>query len=593
MSLNRRDVLAALGASGVALGACREVPVAAGGAAAMPPGLLADEADWNSLDARRKADPDLERFAALVSQRARRDLALPPLERKLEGRRLLGVSREFIRRTLGWGFAWRTTGEAAFRDRARREMLAVAAFADWNPSHFLDVAEMTAGMAIGYDWVYDGLSGDERHAIRTAIVAKGIGQARNGHPTFRSRHNWSQVCIGGMVLGALAVRAEEPGLARGLLAAARRDGFNGLDPYKPDGVYPEGPGYWSYGTTYSVLLVAALRKAGLGDWGVFAAPGFLRGAEFYAHSIGPSGKHFNFADGGEGQELPAAIVHLARELEQPAFLSAKRDMIRNGQGVSERFAPLSILWWPVSGGGKPPSPAFTGQGPQPVAIWRGAWGDPNTLFFAIKGGGAAHNHGQMDAGSFVMDMDGLRWAKDLGIQDYNSLESRGVDLWNMRQDSGRWRVFRMGSDAHNTLTIAGRPHSATAMAGLTMTSPGEASIDLASVLGVARASRRARFLGDAVELEDRVEGARPGAEIRWAMCTEAAIRIDGATAILAQRDKTLRVRFAGGDVRLEARDISAPRTEIDHPNPNTRQLVATAPAGADGSWSLAARFSRT
>ena len=30
-------------------------------------------------------------------------------------------------------------------------MLAIAQFADWNPSHFLDVAEMTMGMAIGYD----------------------------------------------------------------------------------------------------------------------------------------------------------------------------------------------------------------------------------------------------------------------------------------------------------------------------------------------------------------------------------------------------------------------------------------------------------
>lgn len=198
----------------------------------------------------------------------------------------------------------------------------------------------------------------------------------------------------------------------------------------------------------------------------------------------------------------------------------------------------------------------------------------------------------MDAGGFVLDMDGVRWAKDLGLQDYNSLEARGVDLWNMRQDSGRWRVFRMGSDAHNTLTIGGRPHSATAMAGLRMASATEASIDLASVLGVPRATRRARFLGDTVELDDRIEGAAPGDAIRWAMCTEAEIRIAGDTAILAQRDKTLRVRFAGPNMRLEIRDISAPRTEIDHPNPNTRQLIASAPVAADGSWSLVARFSR-
>jgi hypothetical protein len=37
-------------------------------------------------------------------------------------------------------------------------MLAAAAFSDWNPSHFLDVAEMTAALAIGYDWLYEEVS---------------------------------------------------------------------------------------------------------------------------------------------------------------------------------------------------------------------------------------------------------------------------------------------------------------------------------------------------------------------------------------------------------------------------------------------------
>jgi hypothetical protein len=129
----------------------------------------------------------------------------------------------------------------------------------------------------------------------------------------------------------------------------------------------------------------------------------------------------------------------------------------------------------------------------------------------------------MDAGSFVLDMDGLRWAKDLGMQDYLSLESRGVDLWNMRQNSARWKVFRLGSDAHNTLAVSGQPHSATAMAGLRMAGDGEALIDLGQVLGVRQATRRARFSGDAVELEDRIEGAPPGRGIRWAMCTEAGL----------------------------------------------------------------------
>lgn len=49
------------------------------------------------------------------------------------------------------------TADSRFLERARQEMLAVASFSDWNPSHFLDVAEMTVVMCIGYDWLYDDL----------------------------------------------------------------------------------------------------------------------------------------------------------------------------------------------------------------------------------------------------------------------------------------------------------------------------------------------------------------------------------------------------------------------------------------------------
>ncbi len=590
--MNRREFAAAVAALAVLPAANGSPAVAAAQGVAAHPRLIVGADAWTSLAARRKADPDLDRFATLLLERARRDLERPTLEYKLEGRRLLGVSRELIRRVLQWAFAYRVAGDAVFLDRARREMLAVAAFADWNPNHYLDVAEMTAGLAIGYDWLFDDLPADARTKIRQAIVEKGIAQARHGHKTFKSTNNWNQVCIGGMVLGALAVQEDEPELARDLLEAARKDVFVGLNAYKPDGVYPEGPSYWSYGTTYSVLLVAALRNANLPDWGVLAAPGFVRSAEFYAHSIGPSAKHFNFADGSEGQELPAPIVYMARELNQPALLAAKREMIAKNQGVWERFAPLSILWWPTAESGTPPALSFSGQGPQPVAIWRSAWSDPNALWFAIKGGGAAHNHGHMDAGSFVLDMDGLRWAKDLGMQDYLSLESRGIDLWNMKPESSRWKVFRLGSDAHNTLTVAGRPHSATAMAELRMVNEREALVDLAAVLGLRRATRRARFSNDAVELEDEIDGVPPGREIRWAMCTEAEIRIEGNTAILSQKGRLLRIRFVGDAVRLEIRDIAAPRSEIDHPNPNTRQLIAAAPTGANSSWRLGVRFSR-
>jgi len=599
MPFKRREFLAAMVPVAAQLTGCGSMQVITESPPTVEvqvhPPLLASDTDWSSLPDRCKTDPDLERFTAALLARARADIALPPLEHRLEDGRLLGVSREFIRRSLQWAFAHRVTRERVFLDRARQEMLAAAAFSDWHPDTYLDLAEMTTGMAISYSWLFNDLSADDRAVLRAAIVDKGIAQARKGHKTFRSTNNWNQVCIGGMVLGALAVEEDEPALAADLLAAARQGVFIGLNAYRPDGVYPEGPDYWSYGTSYTVLLAAALRDIKDDDWGLLDAPGFKRSAEFYAHSIGPSGKHFNFADSNEGQELPCAIVYMARELDQPALLTAKRQMIRNGQGLSDRFAPLSVLWWPTKTAGNTAPPSFSGQGAQPLAIWRSSWSDPNAWWFAIKAGGAAHSHAHMDAGSFVLDLDGLRWAKDLGVQDYSSLESRGIDLWNMKRDSSRWRVFRLSAEAHNTLTLDGRPHSVRGMASLRMVAEREALIDLTPALlpgQVTQATRRARFLDDAVQLDDELFGARPGSTVRWAMATEAEVRLEGRTAFLTQKGKRLTVQFEGNGIQLDVLDISAPRRDFDQPNPNVRQLVVSGKPRADGSWKLGARFSR-
>lgn len=565
------------------------------GTVAAPP-LLTSEADWSSLSGRRKADPDLDRLVTTLLERARKDVALPLLVRKLEGRRLLGVSREFIRRSLQWAFAFKVAGDPVYLQRAREEMLAVAAFSDWHPDHYLDAAEMTAGMAMAYHWLFDDLSAGERDVLRDAIVKKGIAQARHGHKTYKSANNWNQVCIGGMALGALAVEKEQHALATDLLAAAQKDVFIGLQAYQPDGVYPEGPGYWDYGTCYSVLLIAALRSAKMGDWGILNSPGFKQSAEFFSHAIGPSGKTFNFADGGEGPGFPCAMVYLARELGQPELLSFMRQLIRNNRGLADRFVPLSALWWPTETGGRLAPTQFSGQGAQPVAIWRSSWTDQNSLWFAIKGGGAAHNHAHMDAGSFVLDMDGVRWAKDLGNQDYNSLESRGIDLWNMKQDSQRWQVFRLSAEAHNTITLDGRPHSAGGMAALRMLGGREALIDITPALlpgQVRQATRRVHFMDDAVQLDDEINGARSGATVRWAMVTDADVRIVGSSAELTQKGKRLTVQFDGAGVQLEVVDISAPRHDYDAPNLNARQLIASGKVRPDGVWKLGVRFARS
>ena len=86
------------------LAACAAPNRVVAGSASSPahPRLLVTEAEWASLPARQRRDPDVARLTAAILARARSDLAKPPVEHRLQGRRLLGVSREFLRRSLFW-----------------------------------------------------------------------------------------------------------------------------------------------------------------------------------------------------------------------------------------------------------------------------------------------------------------------------------------------------------------------------------------------------------------------------------------------------------------------------------------------------------
>ena len=73
----------------------------------------------------------------------------------------------------------------------------------------------------------------------------------------------------------------------------------------------------------------------------------------------------------------------------------------------------------------------------------------------------------MDAGSFIFISKDTRWSTDLGPQDYNSLESKGIDLWNKSQESDRWKVFRYNNLAHNTLSFDNKYQNVNGYATIT------------------------------------------------------------------------------------------------------------------------------
>jgi len=186
------------------------------------PRLLLLRGEEDAVRERLAADTTWSKIQRVLLAECDQLLAAPPLRRELVGQRLLGVSRECLRREFYLAYAWRLTRQEKYRARAEQELLAVAAFSDWHPAHFLDVAEMTTGVALGYDWLYDDLSAVSRATIREAILTKGLTPSLDpkNNDWLRRTNNWNQVCNAGMSLGALAIYEDQPVLARSILNRA-------------------------------------------------------------------------------------------------------------------------------------------------------------------------------------------------------------------------------------------------------------------------------------------------------------------------------------------------------------------------------------
>ena len=123
-------------------------------------------------------------------------------------------------RLINLGYAYQITGDQKYAQRAWKEMEKVASYPDWNPKHFLDTAEMTYGVAVGYDWCYDALTPEQRETIENAIVNFGLEEGKktvHGLPdrtnfVFQDM-NWNVVCNGGLSAGALAIMEAAPEIA--------------------------------------------------------------------------------------------------------------------------------------------------------------------------------------------------------------------------------------------------------------------------------------------------------------------------------------------------------------------------------------------
>jgi hypothetical protein len=512
-------------------------------------------------------------------------IGVPTLERKLIGRRLLSKGRECVRRIFYLSYSYRMTGEEKYLLRAEKEMLAISQFSDWNPTHFLDVAEMTMGLSIGYDWLHDKLSRDSKKIIREAILKKGL------EPSFDERynwflqatHNWNQVCNAGMTYGALAIAEDHPEISQRIIERALKTISLPMGDYKPDGGYPEGYSYWNYGTSFNVMFLSAIEKAFGSDFGLLQTPGFLSTGSFLESMTGPTGASFNWGDCGPGTNLSPAMFWFAQRNNDPSLLWVEKrhlDQSDYSSLVTERLLPAAIIWGkdiPLNKIEAPTKNVWVGQGPSPVALMRTSWTHSDAIYLGFKVGSPSVNHAHMDIGSFVMEWGGVRWASDLGSQDYESLESKGIQVFGRTQDAQRWSIFRANNFSHNTLTVDGQLQVVKGNAKLDRYAdkPGfyYAISDLSAVYEnqLSNVRRGVSIIADSyVVVRDELTTLDKPATLRWTMLTAADVSITGErTAVLKKDGKQLTLRIDYPAKAVLKTWSTEPTTTYDALNPGT------------------------
>lgn len=554
------------------------------------PRLLASKGDFDKINSLNQSNnPIIQSWITNLHQQALNLLNTEPSKYEIpDGLRLLETSRRVLSRVYTLALLYRLEKDQRFADRAWHELEAAANFKDWNPRHFLDTAEMTHAFAIGYDWLYDAWSPEQRMTLRQAMIEKAFKPAlelyRSQKGFTRMKHNWNQVCNGGIGMGALALAGEEPSTAE-ILSDAIQSLPLAMAEFGPDGAWKEGPGYWNYATSYNVVFLAALETALGSDMGLSKIKGFSETGFFPIYLTGPLGRTFNYADGGDRSIHAPQLFWLAKKFQDPVL--AWFEM----QGRSP--APLDLLWLASVISKDQSAGILNGAGPRTstlplnryfrgaeVATLRSEWENPKALFAGLKAGDNKANHSHLDLGDFVLDAAGIRWAIDLGSDDYNLPGYFG---------NKRWSYYRLRAEGQNTLVLnpdSGPDQDPNARASVikfqSMPNRAFAIADLSEAYRIhAKKVWRGLAMLDRqrILLQDEIEAEKP-VDAWWFMHTPAGILIekDGRSALLQQVGTQMRAILlsppAASFQVMDAQPLpSSPQPEHQAKNQNVRKLA--------------------
>jgi hypothetical protein len=563
------------------------------------PRLVLNKEIEKNLRIKLKADPLVQNIYKTIKYNAEEVLTkelitLDIPENPTSQKNQLGISRDFLFRVNMLAMVYRIEKDKRMLNRLNDEVIAACNFPSWNPKHFLDVGEMSLAIALAIDWTAGHLPKSTIALAKKSLIEKGIKASwpENGStPSWvNNTNNWNQVCNAGMIAASIAVAELEPELATKTIHRSINGMNNALREYGPDGAYPEGPIYWGYGTQFSVVTAAIFESAFGTDFGLSAFPGFMESAVYAMLTISPSNKLYSYADCNEEAEgygtftlsWFASKTGNKTFLDENYFLTSPEKM-KN----FSRLAGAGLVWTAqFSEKVTTPLPtAWMGGGANPVVIFTGGEKNVNGFYFGGKGGRGTVNHGNMDGGSFIFELNGVRWSIDPGNQSYGLLERAGFNLWASCQDCDRWKLLTKNNFGHSTISVNNQLHVVDGKAEIIDFKDGEqpeATIDLTPAFAGQLKSAQRRFVKEdlaSLIIEDNIEISAETKFITWQMLTQADVQPIKGGAVLRQDGQTLKLEnLLHSEIMVSVISLDPPPLYFDKTIENLKRIEIRIPA---------------
>jgi hypothetical protein len=276
--------------------------------------------------------------------------------------------------------------------------------------------------------------------------------------------------------------------------------------------------------------------------------------------IAPSSYCYNWGDCSFRSSLNPALFWFARRIGDNSILWTEKKYMET-YGTSKltgmNSLPAVMIWSrdvDLDAVSIPESKSWTGEGKNPVHLMRTSWNDPKAIYLGFKAGSPSVNHGHMDVGSFVMEHEGVRWAHDLGMQDYESLESKGMSIFGKTQDAERWTVFRMSTYAHNVLIVNGGQQRVDGYAKIDRISGEEAfQYAISDITTLYKDQLESAYRGVGIIdrkftiVQDEIKTGGTSANVRWNMLTTAEVELVHGGARLVSDSKILSLKVIASE----------------------------------------------